>query len=136
MIRDILEYQHVVNTVYGVHNSIKLLRAGEHSCKETQATIDEATSLIAKAFTILDKHRVEDQVAQSNVSVAQPTPIKGELVPVPGEPIIRCERRGLWEYVRDTLTGWSGYLHLDCDAIESGGHCVLCGAPCPTLWNT
>ena len=58
------------------------------------------------------------------------------IIPVAGEPIIEVDGRGRWEYCRDTETGWSGYLHLDCDAItDRDGHCVMCGAPCPTIWT-
>jgi hypothetical protein len=58
------------------------------------------------------------------------------LISVKGEPIIRDERRGRWEYVKDTVDNWRGYLHMDCDSItDDTGHCIMCGAPCPTLWN-
>ena len=58
------------------------------------------------------------------------------LVAVAGEEIVRHETRGRWEYVKDTQTGWRGYLHMDCDALTTNeGYCVMCGAPCPTMWT-
>lgn len=55
---------------------------------------------------------------------------------VENEPIVRSETRGRWEYVRDTETKWQGYLHMDCDALtDNEGYCVMCGAPCPTIWT-
>ncbi len=57
------------------------------------------------------------------------------LIPVANEPIIRSSTRGTWEYLYDTETGKHVYLHVECDMVEEGGHCVGCGAPCPTIWN-
>jgi hypothetical protein len=60
------------------------------------------------------------------------------LYPVKGEPIVRSERRGRWEYVKDTDDGHHKYLHMDCDAIcDADGHCVMCGSPGPgsTGWT-
>jgi len=59
------------------------------------------------------------------------------LVAVAGEPIVKGHARGTWEYVRDTVTGWRGYLHRECDMVQDDtGHCIGCGAPCPTIWTS
>lgn len=58
------------------------------------------------------------------------------LVAVENEPIVKTGW-GRWEYVRDTKTGWRGYLHLDCDVVEDqDGYCIMCGAPCPTIQSS
>ena len=58
------------------------------------------------------------------------------ILPVENEPIIDCSQRGRWEYVRDSETGWRGYMHSTCDAVTSeDGLCIMCGAPCPTVWT-
>jgi hypothetical protein len=57
-------------------------------------------------------------------------------VPVPNEPIIDHPTRGKWEYVREVSTGKHLYLHMTCDcACDDTGHCMMCGAPCPTIWT-
>ena len=57
------------------------------------------------------------------------------LIPVANEPIIRSSTRGTWEYVFDTEDRMHKYLHRECDMTEENGHCIGCGAPCPTLWT-
>jgi hypothetical protein len=57
------------------------------------------------------------------------------LYPAKGEPIVRHETRGTWEYVYDTDDGHHKYLHRECDAVEEDGYCVMCGAACPTIWT-
>jgi hypothetical protein len=55
---------------------------------------------------------------------------------MPNEPIVDGGQRGRWEYVYDTDDGHHKYLHLNCDAIcDREGHCVMCGAPSPTIWT-
>lgn len=63
--------------------------------------------------------------------------VKGAIMlrPVNGEPIVRDAVRGTWEYVYDEDDGHHKYLHRECDAIEENGHCVMCGAPSPTIWT-
>ena len=60
----------------------------------------------------------------------------GQYLSIENEPIIRDSRRGRWEYVRHNKTGDRRYLHMNCDVLtDNSGHCIMCGAPCPTLWT-
>ena len=58
------------------------------------------------------------------------------LYPVNGEPIVTDAYGGQWEYCHDTDDGHNKYLHRSCDAVcDPDGYCVMCGAPCPTIWT-
>ena len=55
------------------------------------------------------------------------------IYPVKGEPIVRSDSRGRWEYVMDTDDKRHKYLHMDCDAVcDENGYCVMCGAAGPS----
>jgi hypothetical protein len=58
------------------------------------------------------------------------------LYPVKGEPIVTDSHGTQWEYVYDKEMARHTYLHRACDTVcDKEGYCIMCGAPCPTIWT-